>query len=177
MRLVDGANVPIARERADRAAFWLTLIASAPARHSRRVGGAWSPAIRRGARRLGARVACALGPGGTLVIAISTTLGARSGLLVRTAAEQEARADDSRIRRTGTLLAASSGGRHRDRAVNAARRWLTASVGGLGFARGIIKSAEEQKLTSRGPSSSKRFPVMACAPSLKTELFMGRPAC
>ena len=82
-----GANLALAGAGdRSRAAFLLTLWRSAPSGNSRQVAGRRRRAgLRRRAACHGSVIACphALGLAVPLVIAISTTLGARNGLLVR----------------------------------------------------------------------------------------------
>ena len=89
MRLVEQAQTSRSRAQAlaDRAAFWLTIVGHRGGRgHVRRLAGASrDPALRGRAAGHGAGhlLPPRLGLAVPLVIAISTTLGARNGLLVR----------------------------------------------------------------------------------------------
>jgi Cu2+-exporting ATPase len=171
MRLVEQAQNSRSRAQAlaDRAAFWLTWIALAAGAITLIgwlvVGASSSYAIERLVTVLVIACPHALGLAVPLVIAISTTLGARAGLLVRDRRGlEEARLVDTVVfDKTGTLTrgefgvvnVASSDGIDPEEALR-----LTAAVESDSehpIARGIVRSAREREL---GPTQGARFEAL-----------------
>ncbi len=158
MRLVGEAQSSRSRAQAlaDRAAFWLTLVAIGAGSLTLTVwllvGATGSFAIQRTVTVLVIACPHALGLAVPLVVAISTTLGARNGLLVRDRRGlEEARHVDAVVfDKTGTLtrgefrvvgLATTA-----DISEDDALRWASAveRESEHTIAQGIVKSAEER---------------------------------
>lgn len=191
MRLVEQAQTTRSRAQAlaDRAAFILTLVAIVAGAVTL---GAWLSLGASGAfavERVVAVlvIACphALGLAVPLVIAISTTLGARSGLLVRDrrGLEEARRLTTVVFDKTGTLTRgefrvvdiATDGSVTPDEALRlaAALEWDSEHT----IARGIVKSAEEGKLVVPKADAFEAIPGHGVRAVVEQrELYMGGPA-
>ena len=191
MRLVEQAQTSRSRAQAlaDRAAFLLTLIAIAAGALTlivwTAVGASGAFAVERMVSVLVVACPHALGLAIPLVIAISTTLGARSGLLVRDrrGLEEAWQLTTVVFDKTGTLTR----GEFRvvdiatDGSVdaNAALR-LAAAVerdSEHAIAQGIVKSAEEQSLSVPKADTFEAIPGHGVHAVVEgTELYLGGPA-
>ena len=191
MRLVEQAQTSRSRAQAlaDRAAFILTIIAIVAAAVTliawTALGASGSFAVERVVSVLVIACPHALGLAVPLVIAISTTLGARSGLLVRDrrGLEEARHLTTVVFDKTGTLTRgefrvvdiATDGTLDANEALR-----LAASVerdSEHTIARGIVKSAEEQQLSVPGADRFEAIPghgVRALVDG--KELYMGGPA-
>jgi P-type Cu2+ transporter len=172
MRLVEQAQGSRSRAQAlaDRAAFWLTvaaLVSGAVTLIAWLIAGAGaSYAVERLVTVLVIACPHALGLAIPLVIAISTTLGARSGLLVRDRRGlEEARNLDAIVfDKTGTLTL----GEHRVIAVRTASALTEADALRLvavaegdsehPVARAVVRTAQERGLTGSRAESFKAIP-------------------
>ena len=191
MRLVEQAQTSRSRAQAlaDRAAFFLTLIAIAAAVLTLIVwtalGASGAFTVERVVSVLVVACPHALGLAVPLVIAISTTLGARSGLLVRDrrGLEEARHLTTVVFDKTGTLTRGEfrvvdivTDGSLDD---NAALR-LAAAVerdSEHTIAQGIVKSAEEQGLTVPETGAFEAIPGHGVRAVVEgQELFMGGPA-
>lgn len=161
MRLVEQAQSSRSRAQAlaDRAAYWLTIIAIASAVLTAFIwpilGTSWDFTIERVVTVLVIACPHALGLAIPLVIAISTTLGARHGLLVRDrrGLEEARNIDVVFFDKTGTLtrgefrvveITTSEGLTQDDALVLAAAAEHDSEHT---IAQGIVKSAEERQLS------------------------------
>jgi P-type Cu2+ transporter len=176
MRLVEQAQSSRSRAQAlaDRAAFWLTIVALAAGAATL---AAWSLAGATGSYTVERVVtvlviACphALGLAIPLVVAISTTLGAQSGLLVRDRRGlEEARLLDTVVfDKTGTLTLGeqrvvdlTAMGMEPDEALRLAAALERDSEHAV--ARAIVASAEERGLAVPPPSSFEYLPGIGVA--------------
>ena len=191
MRLVEQAQTSRSRAQtlADRAAFLLTLIAIAAAIVTLIVwmalGAPGAFAIERVVAVLVVACPHALGLAVPLVIAISTTLGARSGLLVRDrrGLEEARRLTTVVFDKTGTLTR----GEFRvvdvvtDGSIDATEALrLAAGVerdSEHTIAQGIVKSAEEQNLAVPQATQFEAIPGHGVRAVVEgQELYMGGPA-
>jgi Cu2+-exporting ATPase len=191
MRLVEQAQSSRSRAQAlaDRAAFLLTLIAIGAGVVTLIVwmalGAPGAFAIERVVSVLVVACAHALGPAIPLVIAISTTLGARSGLLVRDRRGLEAARNLTTVvfDKTGTLTR----GEFRvvevatDDSIDATEALrLAAGVerdSEHTIAQGIVKSAEEQNLTVPQATQFEGIPGHGVRAVIEgQEFYMGGPA-
>ena len=191
VRLVEEAQTSRSRAQAlaDRAAFWLTLIAIGAGAVTLVVwvalGAPGSFAVERVVSVLVVACPHALGLAVPLVIAISTTLGARSGLLVRDrrGLEEARRLTTVVFDKTGTLTRGefrvvdieTDGGVNANEALR-----LAASVerdSEHTIAQGIVKSAEEQKLAISRAEQFEAIPGHGVRAVVEDkEFFMGGPA-
>jgi Cu2+-exporting ATPase len=191
MRLVEQAQTSRSRAQAlaDRAAFLLTLIAIAAGALTMVVwiarGAAGAFAVERVVAVLVVACPHALGLAVPLVIAISTTLGARSGLLVRNrrGLEEARQLTTVVFDKTGTLTR----GEFRvvdiatDGSIDAAAALrLAAAVerdSEHTIAQGIVKSAEEQGLDVPKAEAFEAIPGHGVRAVVEgRELYMGGPA-
>ncbi|MGE3277376.1 MAG: heavy metal translocating P-type ATPase [Vicinamibacterales bacterium] len=191
MRLVDQAQTSRSRAQAlaDRAAFLLTVVAVGSAVATLVLwllaGATGAFAVERVVAVLVVACPHALGLAVPLVIAISTTLGAGSGLLVRDRRGlEEARHLTSVVfDKTGTLTrgefrvvdVASDGGLDETAALRVAAAVERDSEHTI--AQGIVKSAEEREITAPAAERFEAIPghgVRAVVDG--TEYFMGGPA-
>jgi P-type Cu2+ transporter len=191
MRLVEQAQTSRSRAQAlaDRAAFLLTIVAIAAGAATLIVWMALGASGAFAVERLVAVlvVACphALGLAIPLVIAISTTLGARSGLLVRDrrGLEEARQLTTVVFDKTGTLTRgefrvvdiATDGRVDRNEALRLAAGVERDSEHTI--AQGIVKSAEEQKLPVPHVEQFEAIPGHGVRAVIEgRELFMGGPA-
>ena len=191
MRLVEQAQTSRSRAQAlaDRAAFFLTLVAIATGAVTLAawlaLGAPGAFAVERLVSVLVVACPHALGLAVPLVIAISTTLGARSGLLVRDrrGLEEARRLTTVVFDKTGTLT------RGEFRVVDIATDGsltagdalrLAASVerdSEHTIAQGIVKSAEEQGVNVPGAGQFEAIPGHGVRAVVEgRELFVGGPA-
>lgn len=192
MRLVEHAQSSRSRAQtlADRAAFALTLIALGAGVVTLIVWRAIRPgdpafAIERVVTVLVIACPHALGLAIPLVIAISTTLGARSGLLVRDRRGLEAARNLNAVvfDKTGTLTKGEFGVANIATAdgiePNEALR-LAASVEAdseHSIAQGIVKTARERGLDVRSPEGFEAIPGKGAKARVEgRELYIGGPA-
>jgi Cu2+-exporting ATPase len=191
MRLVEQAQTSRSRAQtlADRAAFLLTIVAIAAgimtlvAWIALGAGGAF--AVQRLVSVLVVACPHALGLAIPLVIAISTTLGAQSGLLVRDrrGLEEARRLTTVVFDKTGTLTrgefrvvdVATDGSVDANEALRLAAAVERDSEHTI--AQGIVKSAEEQKLVVPQAREFEAIPGHGVRAMVEgRELFMGGPA-
>ena len=191
MRLVAQAQTSRSRAQAlaDRAAFWLTIVALAVGTLTLVVwlvvGAGASYAVERTVSVLVIACPHALGLAVPLVVAISTTLGAQNGLLVRDRRGlEEARNLNAVVfDKTGTLTRGEFGvvdiatapGLASEEALRIAAAIERDSEHTI--ARGIVKSAEERGLKSEAATSFEAIPghgVRAVVDG--QELYIGGPA-
>ncbi|MEX2282278.1 MAG: heavy metal translocating P-type ATPase [Gemmatimonadota bacterium] len=191
MRLVEQAQTSRSRAQAlaDRAAFWLTIVALGVGTLTLIVwlvvGAGASYAVERTVSVLVIACPHALGLAVPLVVAISTTLGAQNGLLVRDRRGlEEARNLNAVVfDKTGTLTRgefgvvdiATAGGLASDEALRIAAAIERDSEHTI--ARGIVKSAEERGFKSEAATSFEAIPghgVRAVVDG--QELYIGGPA-
>jgi len=191
MRLVEQAQTSRSRAQAlaDRAAFLLTIVAMAAGGVTLVawlfVGASGAFAVERVVSVLVIACPHALGLAVPLVIAISTTLGARSGLLVRDrrGLEEARHLTTVVFDKTGTLT------RGEFRVVDVAtdgsldpREALRMAAGverdsEHTIAQGIVKSAEEQQLTVPRAAEFEAIPGHGVRAVIEgNEFFMGGPA-
>jgi len=191
MRLVEQAQTSRSRAQAlaDRAAFFLTLVAIASGVITLVAWLASGASVAFAIERLVAVlvVACphALGLAVPLVIAISTTIGARSGLLVRDRRGLEEARNLTTVvfDKTGTLT------RGAFRVVDMATDGSMTPQGALRLAasverdsehtiaQGIVKSAEEQRIAVAKAESFEAIPGHGVRGRVDgTELYVGGPA-
>jgi P-type Cu2+ transporter len=191
MRLVEQAQTSRSRAQAlaDRAAFWLTVIAVVAAAVTLLawigVGAPGSFAIERVVAVLVVACPHALGLAVPLVIAISTSLGAKSGLLVRDrrGLEEARRLTTVVFDKTGTLTR----GQFRvvdiavDGSVSASEALRIAS--GVErdsehtIAQGIVKTAEEQQLNIPKADQFEAIPGHGVRAVIEgKEFYVGGPA-
>ena len=191
MRLVEDAQTSRSRAQAlaDRAAFWLTFIAIAAGSLTL---AAWLLAGATGAFAIQRTVtvlviACphALGLAVPLVIAISTTMGARNGLLVRDrrGLEEARRIQAVVFDKTGTLTRgefrvvdiAAGEGLEPDEALRLAAAVERDSEHTI--AQGIVKSAEERGIAAPASSEFEAIPGHGVRAVVEgRQLQMGGPA-
>jgi Cu2+-exporting ATPase len=191
MRLVEQAQTSRSRAQAlaDRAAFFLTLVAIAAGVMTLVVwtalGAPGAFAVERVVSVLVVACPHALGLAVPLVIAISTTLGARSGLLVRDrrGLEEARRLTTVVFDKTGTLTRgefrvvdiATDGSVNANEALRLAAAVERDSEHTI--AQGIVKSAEEQKLPAAKTEQFEAIPGHGVRAVVEgREFYMGGPA-
>ena len=191
MRMVEQAQQSRSRAQAlaDRAAFWLTVVAVTAGILTLvawlLLGATGQFAIQRVVTVLVIACPHALGLAIPLVIAISTTLGARNGLLVRDSRGlEEARKLDAVIfDKTGTLTrgefrvvdVATADGLAEEDALRLAAGVERDSEHTI--ARGIVRSAEERDLQVPGSSGFENIPGHGVRATVEGRTFhMGGPA-
>ena len=191
MRLVEQAQTSRSRAQvlADRAAQWLTFIALAAGAATLvtwlLIGDDVAYAVERMVSVLVIACPHALGLAVPLVVAISTTMGARSGLLVRDRRGlEEARLVNAVVfDKTGTLTRGQFGVvsivTHASLTADEALA-LAAAIehdSEHSIARGIVKSAEAKKLAPLRAQSFQAIPGKGVKATVENrELYMGGPA-
>jgi Cu2+-exporting ATPase len=191
MRLVEQAQSSRSRAQAlaDRAAFFLTIVAIVAGLLTLvswvALGAARAFAVERVVSVLVVACPHALGLAVPLVIAISTTLGARSGLLVRDrrGLEEARHLTTVVFDKTGTLTRgefrvvdiATDGSLRKDEALRLAAAVERDSEHTI--AQGIVKSAEEQQLASAKAEQFEAIPGHGVRAVVEgREYYMGGPA-
>ena len=191
MRLVEEAQGSRSRAQAlaDRAAFWLTVVAIGSGTLTflawLLLGDGAAFAIERTVTVLVIACPHALGLAIPLVIAISTTLGARNGLLVRDrrGLEEARKLDTVVFDKTGTLTlgefgvatVATGGGLAEDEAIRLAATAEADSEHTI--AQGIVKGARERDLDVGAPDAFEAIPGHGVKATVEgRELHIGGPA-